>query len=275
MNQTIPSIYEYNDFRKYLSDFQKIMVQTDRSFSASSICRRLGMPNTRSYFADVLKGKMVTDTFVERFAQLLKLSVEEERFFRTLVNFNQAQTAEQKEWHFEQLITLNRTPKRVVEPETYLFYKEWHHTAVWAVLDVMDFKDSYTALSRKLNPPITVKQARQSIALLKKLGLIKRNDSGFFKPIDRSITTGPYVKDALINQYQAKCLDLAKQALVGRQPGPKNFSTMTLRISKGAYKTLEKRLQSFKAEVRSIAHKDERPSEVVYQMNIQLFPNSK
>jgi uncharacterized protein (TIGR02147 family) len=275
MSQTIPSIYEYNDFRKYLSDYQKIMVQTDRSFSASNICRRLGMPNTRSYFADVLKGKLVTDTFVDRYAKLLKLSVEEERFFRTLVNFNQAGTADRKEWYFEQLITLNRTPKRVVDPETYLFYKEWHHTAVWAVLDVIDFKDSYAGLSRKLNPPITVKQARRSIALLKKLGLIKKDKRGFFKPVDRSITTGSYVKDALINQYQAKCLDLAKQALVGQQPGPKNFSTMTLRISKGTYKTMEKRLQSFKAEVRSIAHKDERPAEVVYQMNIQLFPNSR
>jgi len=275
MNQATPSIYEYNDFRKYLADYQKIMVQTDRSFSASNICRRLGMPNTRSYFADVLKGKQVTDTFVDRFARLLKLSTEEERFFRTLVSFNQAETAELKEWHFEQLISLNRTPKRVVDPQTYLFYKEWRHTAVWAVLDIIDFKDSYADLAKKLNPPITAKQARESIALLRKLGLIKKNERGFLKPVDRSITTGPYVKDALISQYQVKCLDLAKRAMVNETLGPKNFSTMTLRISRDAYKVLEKRLQSFKAEVRSIAHKDEKPAEVVYQVNIQVFPNSR
>jgi uncharacterized protein (TIGR02147 family) len=130
-------------------------------------------------------------------------------------------------------------------------------------------------LSKKLHPQITVKQARESIALLKKLGLIRKNERGFYKPIDRSITTGPYVKDALVKQYQAKCLDLAKQAIVSDPPGPKNFSTMTLRISREAYKTLEKRLQSFRAEARSIAHKDENPAEVVYQMNIQLFPNSR
>ena len=275
MNQATPSIYEYNDFRKYLADYQKIMVQTDRSFSASNICRRLGMPNTRSYFADVLKGKQVTDTFVDRFARLLKLSTEEERFFRTLVSFNQAETAELKEWHFEQLISLNRTPKRVVDPQTYLFYKEWRHTAVWAVLDIIDFKDSYADLAKKLNPPITAKQARESIALLRKLGLIKKNERGFLKPVDRSITTGPYVKDALISQYQVKCLDLAKRAMVNETLGPKIFSTMTLRISRDAYKVLEKRLQSFKAEVRSIAHKDEKPAEVVYQVNIQVFPNSR
>jgi uncharacterized protein (TIGR02147 family) len=275
MNQATPSIFEYNDFRKYLADFQKIMVQTDRSFSASNICRRLGMPNTRSYFADVLKGKQVTDTFVDRFARLLKLSTEEERFFRTLVSFNQAETAELKEWHFEQLISLNRTPKRVVDPQTYLFYKEWRHTAVWAVLDIIDFKDSYADLAKKLNPPITAKQARESIALLRKLGLIKKNERGFLKPVDRSITTGSYVKNALISQYQAKCLDLAKRAIASEAMGPKNFSTMTLRISKDAYKVLEKRLQSFKAEVRSIAHKDEKPAEVVYQVNIQVFPNSR
>lgn len=275
MSQTLPSIYEYNDFRKYLADFQEIAVQTDRLFSASNICRRLGMPNTRSYFADVLKGKLVTDTFVDRFAGLLKLSTEEERFFRTLVSFNQAETSELKEWYFEQLISLNRTPKYIVDPATYLFYKEWHHTAVWAVLDIIDFKNSYARLARKLIPSITAKQARKSIELLKKLGLIKKNKRGFFKPIDRSITTGSYVKNALINQYQVKCLDLAKRALLSEIQGPKNFSTMTLRLSRDAYKVLEKRLQSFKSELRSIAHKDEKPAEVVYQVNIQVFPNSR
>jgi len=274
MNIVIPSIYEYNDFRKYLADYQKTMVKTDRSFTASNICRRLGMPKTRSYFADVLKGKQVTETFIDRFAKLLRLSTEEERFFRALISFNQATTAELKEWYFEQLISLNRTPRRIVDPETYLFYKEWFHTAVWAVLDVVDFKNSFTELSRKLDPQITIKQARQSIALLIKLGLIRKNEQGFYKPVDRSIATGPYVKDTLINQYQAKCLDLAKQAIFSGQPGPKNFSTMTLRISREAYRTLEKRLQSFKAEVRSIAHKDEKQAEVVYQVNIQVFPNS-
>jgi uncharacterized protein (TIGR02147 family) len=275
MNHPTPSIYEYNDFRRYLADYQKATVQSDKSFSASSICRRLGMPNTRSYFADVLKGKLVTDTFVDRFAGLLKLSTEEERFFRTLVSFNQAATAELKEWHFEQLIALNRTPKRVVDPQTYLFYKEWYHTAVWAVLDIINFKNAYADLARKLTPAITPVQARRSIDLLKKLGLIKKNERGFLKPVDRSITTGAYVKDALISQYQVKCLDLAKQAIIKEQQEPKNFSTMTLRISKDAYKVLEKRLQSFKAEVRSIAHKDEKPAEVVYQVNIQVFPNSR
>jgi uncharacterized protein (TIGR02147 family) len=274
MNKTTLSIYEYNDFRRYLADFQKIMVQTDKSFSASNICRQLGMPNTRSYFADVLKGKQVTDTFVDRFARLLRLSIEETRFFRVLVSFNQADTAEQKEWYFEQLISLNRTPKRVVDPQTYLFYKEWHHTAVWAVLDIIDFRNSYTDLAKKLSPQITSKQALESIILLKKLGLIKKNEKGFFKPVDRSLTTGSYVKDALISQYQVKCLDLAKHAIVKDMQEPKNFSTMTLRISKDAYKVLEKRLQSFKAEMRSIAHKDEKTAEVVYQVNIQVFPNS-
>jgi hypothetical protein len=34
-------------------------------------------------------------------------------------------------------------------------------------------------------------------------------------------------------------------------------------------------LQKFKAEVRSIAHKDEHPPDRVYQLGIMLFPNSR
>ena len=76
---------------------------------------------------------------------------------------------------------------------------------VRAILDIIDFKDDYKQLTGKLFPPITLKQARDSIALLKKLGIIAFNDKGFLKPTNKVIVTGEFIKDDIVKQFQMKC----------------------------------------------------------------------
>ena len=59
-----PNIYDYNDFRKFLGDFQEAKRSVDRRFTKSAICKELGLPNSRSYFNDVLNGKPVSGTYI-------------------------------------------------------------------------------------------------------------------------------------------------------------------------------------------------------------------
>jgi len=115
MKTKLPSVYEYNNFRKYLSDYQNARQAHDPGFSKSALSRILGLPNTRSFFTDVLKGKKVSGAFIERFIKVLELTKDEARFFRVLIMFNQAESAEERELYFDQLISLNKTPKRVME----------------------------------------------------------------------------------------------------------------------------------------------------------------
>jgi uncharacterized protein (TIGR02147 family) len=79
------------------------------------------LPNTRSYFTDVLKGKKVAPTFTERFINVMELNKEEAQFFRALVKFNQAENLSEREIYFEQLISLNRTPKKVIDKKAYSY----------------------------------------------------------------------------------------------------------------------------------------------------------
>ena len=86
----LPSIYAYNDFRKFLTDYQAARQKIQPSFSKSEFSRSLLLPNTRSYLNDVLRGKKVSETFVERIITAVGLGKHESQFFRTLVRFNQA-----------------------------------------------------------------------------------------------------------------------------------------------------------------------------------------
>jgi uncharacterized protein (TIGR02147 family) len=275
MKETLPNIFSYNDFRAYISDYQKIRKKNDPSFTNSNICKSLGIPNTRSYLCNVINGRKVSLTFVERFIKVFELNKDEAKFFRVIVNFNQADNSEEKELFFEQLIALNRTPKTIIDEDTYNFFSNWRHSVVRAVLDVLDIKDDYKSLAAVVIPPISPKEACESIKLLQKLKLISRDKNGFWKPSDKSITTNEYVEDEMIRQYQTQCLELAKTALLKKHKLPQNITTNTISISFDGYKRIQKKLEKFMAEIRSLVHKDTLQSDCVYQMNIQLFPAAR
>jgi uncharacterized protein (TIGR02147 family) len=269
------SLFDFSDFRKFLVDYQAKRQAQDRTFTRSRFCRELGLPNTRSFFNDIIKGtRPLSRNYVERFVLALNMNEEEARYFRTLVDFNQSDRPGERELLFDQLVSLNRTPARFVSPDEYEFYRHWHHSTVFSLLDVLDFKDDYAALAKRIFPPISVAQARESIALLKKLGMIHKTGTGLWKPTAKTLDSGSYVKGELVKQYQLQCLELSKRAMLLDHKAPRNFSTITLSVSKAGCELIEKKLQKFKSEARSIAHRESEPADRVYQLNIQLFPQS-
>jgi uncharacterized protein (TIGR02147 family) len=276
MKPTLPVIFEYIDFRKYLKNYYTIRRSYDPSFSHASICRGLGQANARSYFNNVVKGRVpITPTFIDRFIILFELKPDEAKYFRALVNYNQTMSPHEKEFFFDQLISLNRTPHRVVVKSAYEYYKEWYHSAIRALLDIIDFKDDYKALATRLCPQITLKQARDSIDLLKRLGIIGKNKRGYWKPTDKVIVSGDFIKDALVKQFQIKCLDHAKAVLSSDSEVKQRSVTLTVSLSDTAYERTIGRIQQFKAEIRSIMQKDESPATRVFHLNVNFFPMSK
>lgn len=273
-NNNLPNIYDYNDFRVYLKDYQIARYKFDDGFNKTSICMRMGLTNSRSYFNDVLKGKKVTTLFIDKFITILELNSDEANFFRALVKFNQAYESKEREFYFGQIISLNRSPKKILDTNVYELYKNWRPNVIRSILDIIDFKDDYKELAKKVYPSITVKEAKDSIELLLELGLIKENSEGFLKPADKAISTDNYVKDELVKQFQIQCLEMAKSAVIKGSDQPQDISTNVMSISESSYKQLQELLHKFRAEVRSVVSKDENPADRVYQLDIQLFPNS-
>jgi uncharacterized protein (TIGR02147 family) len=279
MPEQVCNVFEYADFRKFLEDYQAGRQAADKTFTRARFCKELGLPNTRSFFNDIVKGaRSVSRNYVERFTRALGLGEQEAEYFRVLVEFNQSEDPRDREMLFDRLVSLNRTPARFIRPEEYEFYRRWHHTTIFSLLDVIDFRGDergdYAALAKRVLPRVTAAEARESVALLKKLGLIRREPDGAWKPVSKTLDAGSYVRNALIQQYQMQCLDLSKRAMLMEAPAPRNFSTVTLSVSERGLGLIERKLQRFKSEARSIAHREAEPADRVYQLNIQFFPQA-
>jgi uncharacterized protein (TIGR02147 family) len=267
------SVYRYSDFRQFLSDWQAARQATDPGFHKSSISKRLGLPHTRSYFTDVLGGKKVTPVFLERFLELLDLPKNEARYFRALVQYNQATSTAEREEALDLLIALNQTPRTIVQRLHYQYYRNWWTGALRAVLAIENHGDDWAALAKRVMPEITPGQAKASMELMRELGLIQQVD-GFWKPTDQALSTGDDIRDQLVLQLQVQQFELARMAITTRHEHPKDVSTNTMSISSKGFEQLKRRIADFRSEVCSIIKNDDAPDRV-YNFCLALFPISR
>lgn len=271
-----PNIFGYNDFRAYLNDVFTFYHHQDKKFSKSYVCKRLGLPNSRSYFQDIINGKRLSQTKVPLIIKAFKLSSDEAAFFRVLVNYNQAvNDPQERQQLFEQLIALNRTPKKIMSRNDFDYFTEWYHPVVRAVLNVIDIKDEdgCKLIYKYIFPKVTPAKLRRSIRILREIGLVEANRDGYLKPTDKIITTPEYAEDEILRQYQIKTLGLAQRAILQNREQPQRIKTKTISISKSGYEKILKHLEKFDKELTSLIHKDEGEDEMVCQMNMQVLTN--
>ncbi|MCQ2109707.1 MAG: TIGR02147 family protein [Fibrobacter sp.] len=266
-------IYQFTHFRKYLEEYQAARVKAEPGFTRTEICNLLGMEKSRSYFADVLRGKKVSPRMVAKFIELCNLEKKEAKYFEVMVKVDQAKTDAIRKAAMEELLQMHPNPQNILNTDAYEYYNHWYNSALFAILDAMDVDDDLTPVQKRIFPKVTLGKLKESLDLLQRLGLARKNEEGFWKPTQESISSGPYNNAELIKQYQLQCFELSKQALITPPKAPAIMSTLTFSASSNAYKELEAAVQEFKAKARSIIAGDKNKANGVYQMNLHLFSN--
>ncbi len=272
MTKKIPCIYTYSDFRHFLDEYQKTRYSYDKTWSRIKLCRRLGLQNSRSYYTDVIKGKKVTASFIERFVELFEFDNQEAHYFRVLVKFSQADSSEERQLYFEQLISLIKVPKEIIDPDQHEYYRFWYHSVVRGLLDIVSFSDNYDSLLELIYPQISREELQNSIKLLTRLGMIKQDSRGIYRVTNQLITSGKTLHKELVKGYQLQILDLTKQAVFDNDSRPKEFTTKLISLSEDGFHQIKNRYNKFLDEVSSIANNDLAPADRLYHLNVQVFP---
>lgn len=268
-------IFEYLDYKKYLQDWRKAEKEESPGLTHEYLCYSLGQRN-RSFFSDLEKGrKLIGSEILERLIKLLGLRGEEAKYFRALVGYGQSSTYSEEEFWFEQIVQLNKAPKTFLDKDSYAFFKEWYHTVIRAFLDTNDITNEYDRIARSLFNRVTVREVENSIHLMDTLGLIERNESGYWKPTQNALTLGDQVKDECIKAYNVANLDVLREILVKGEKGTHNSSVLTVSTTREGMRKIESRINALRSEIVSIIHEEEGSSENVYQLAIHAFPLSK
>jgi uncharacterized protein (TIGR02147 family) len=266
-----PDPSEFIDYRDYLAQLFAVRKGNCSWYSYKSFGDKAGMD--ASLFAKVIsKSRHIAKDSIRHFAKACDLNAPQSEYFTAMVHFTKAKTdAEAKIW-FDKMLFLRAPQARRVEGEAYLFYQKWYHTAIRAALDYFAFNgNDPEQLANHLRPCIDPEQVKESISLLSQLQLIQKDKEGYWRPTELGVTSGKGWKSVAVHTFQCETLHLALSGLVNIPKSLRNYSTITMNISKEDFEELKERIREFRQQVVKYIHSRD-AGDSVYQLNIQLLP---
>jgi uncharacterized protein (TIGR02147 family) len=268
----MPDIFEYTDYCAFLRDFFEERRKKLPFFSYRFFGRKVGVDPGN--LIKILQGKRhLSDAGIKRVILYAQFSGREAKYFETLVRFKKAKREQDNKVLFEKLMTIQRIDPYRLEPYQYEFYREWHHTVVLALLYIIDFRGNYKALAEQIQPRISVQQAHESIKLLLKLKMVRKEPGGKFIPTNTIITTGKNWKSVAIRSFQQQGIKLALEAFERFPSDERDISTVSIAVAQDDLEEIKRVTSEYRRTVLQIASASEKPDRV-YQLNIQLFPLS-
>lgn len=271
----IIDIFQFTNFRKYLDEYQAARVQTDPDFTRAGACALLGLPKTRSYYNDIVKGKKLSTRMIPKFVEVLGLNKKEARYFETMVNMEQAKTATERNVFFEDLLKQHPDSHRILNEDAYEYYNHWYNSVLFTALEVVDVSDDLEPIQKLIFPKVSVGTLKRSLELLERLGFVRKNERGFWKSCRDTVSSGAYNNSDLVRQYQLQCFELSKQALLANDERSSDMATFTFSVSDDAFRAIAKEIHGLKARVRKIIMLDKKKATGVHQLNVHLFTNLK
>jgi uncharacterized protein (TIGR02147 family) len=265
------SIYNYLDYRKYFADFYKERKGCCPFFSFRYWAAKIG--TDASNIAKIIQMKRhASSDIINKFMDFTGLDKRERQYFLALVNFNKAKTDQQRKPLFEKLLSIKNVKADALREWQYEYYQKWYHTAIFALLYYYKFSGgSYRELAMQLLPPISAEQAKESVALLERIGLIRRDKDGVFRHTTELISTGGEWRSIAIQGFQEETIKLALDSLRNHPRSLRDISSVSLTVSSEDLDKIQELTKLYRKEVLSIAKASDRPDRV-YHLNIQLFP---
>lgn len=267
------SIFSYTNYREFLKDFYQDNKSDNPRFSHRHIAAKMGFDS--GYFTKIIQGKRnISKKLISKFAVFLNLKIKESRFFEALVLYNQAKSLSEKRQYLERLLSFKKTDAAVLDKRQYELFDKWYYFAVREILAFYPFDGNYEELASLTEPPIRPKDAKKSISVLEKAGLVRKNAAGIFERVEPVWTTGSDVRSiALVNLHRSMA-DLGKEAFDRFRRDLRSMSTLTVSVSEHEYKAIEKEIETVRQKILTMARSCEKPDRV-YQCNFNVFPLSK
>lgn len=269
------SLLTYTDYRKFLKDYVHEKKLLNKAFSFKVLADRVGF-KARDYILRVMNGtRNLSQSGVYMLSQALSFSDKEADYFASLVGFNQAKTAKEKEFFYGKIASVRKHGlSQKLRSDQFEYLSQWHYSALRSLLPVIDFRDNFAALGRFLDPPLTPGEAKKAVQLLIKLGILRRTDSGKYTVPASSLSTGDDVASVALTQFHRQSLDLARRALDYFPGAERDISGVTMSLSRQGFEKIRAEAGRFRKRAMEIAAEDS-GEEGVFQVNIQLFPLSK
>ena len=262
-------IIDYIDFRQYMLDYYEDRKRRS-AFSWREFSKITGFSSS-SYMKVVCDGKSKLSRLgVERVADAMGLTGFEKEYFRAMVKYGQAESEDAKKSAYESMLAIAKDHKvRVLQGDLFEFYDSWRNPVIRELAPLMPGATP-GEIAKKCYPEISAAEVRQSLDFLSRTGLLKKSIDGQLEQAETSVIGTPDATRLALRGMHRQMSTLATPA-IDLPKEERNFSGVTMGISKDTYERIVKELDECRRKVIAIASEDKNIDQV-YRLNLQLFP---
>ncbi len=271
----MPDIFTYLDYRKFLQDSFIEFKNTKPNFSHRFFAREAGFSSS-NYVLLVMQGKRnLSGEGIQKIARAMKFKRSEAEFFENLVRFNQAVSSDEKNFYYSRIVLNKKYVKvRPLDRKKFDYYSKWYIPAIREMVLLSDFKEDYSWIASKLNPPITPREAEYAINILLELELLARDETGRLVQKDKHIMSGDEINSLAMTNFQKEMIKLAANSIDGTDAEKREIGSITFAVSKEKFLEAKNMIREFRSKLATFLAEDG-GADAIYQFNIQLFNLSK
>ena len=271
----MPDIYQYTDYRAFLSAYFAERKAASSSFSHQFFAHKAGIKSS-GFVLHVMKGERnLTRPVMLNVARAVGLNAAQTEYFEDLVSFAQAKTQSDREYYLDRIAAKRKHIKATtLDDKQYRLYSEWYHSAIRELITLLDKNDDPATLAKLLVPPVTPKQAKNSLKLQEELGVLQKNKNGY-RQAQPFVSGGGPVRNTGLVKYQKEMLLHAAAAWDRFTTDETTMHTVTLCMSEALLDKIRQEIRDFKNRLLEIVGSEEKKPERVFHLNLNLFPVSK
>lgn len=266
-------LLECLDYRAYLREWMEERRQQGGPMSYRWLAQRLDLDP--GFLVNIVLGrKHIPESALPALIRVLKLRGRHAVYLKKLVAFNRARSDVSIARTFAELSQIRDLSVTALSEKQYRYWMEWYYPAVRIYLLAQTFTGNYEELAANIDPPLTVKQAKEAIQILLDLDLVEWNKAKVLEPKQAFVSTGDAWQNGAIHRFQEQTLELARRSIYHHSGDDREISTLTLAIAHNDIPELQDMIREFREKILNwVSHRTE--ADQVVQINIAAFPLSK
>ncbi len=265
------SIFTYDNYRLFLKDYFERRRRESKTFSLRFFAAKVGF-KSHSYCDKVMRGERnLSLESVLKIGAVMKLAKSEQEYFQYLVLYNQAKNIQEKQ---DQLMELNRRRRKLkfyrIQEEQYLYFSSWICQVIREAAVFSDWNGNYRRLGQMLIPPVSEKEAEDTVALLVKTGFLKKTVGKKFiqaNPIVSAEGCPPHIIKNVRSQLIFKGIEAGENL----PKTSRHLSYSTMAISQKTYTSICGLLDEIRRKILDDSLEEENVDDI-YSLNFQFYP---
>lgn len=265
------NIYDYTDIREYLQAFYKERNSENPIFSHRYIAMKVGF--SAGYFSRILSGeKTISSKMADSFSDFINLTGNERDYFHLINTYSHTKSIEERNRLYQQILTQKKKRQITRDKQGYKLFSSKSHSLVFSLCRLEKISDSsdFATLGKLFTPRLSAKEIKESLALLHKMEIIRKNELGQYIIVSSFLN---FIQDESIHiqNYLFNSIKSAEEALENLPRSERELATMMITVSDEGYRKINEKMIHLRKEINEIVAQDDEITKIC-QINTHLFP---